>query len=424
MRQGSLLLFGIFTWCLYFSAPQPFSANGGDNLWYLPTAMSLVHRGTLDVSGFRADLSKQRPLDVWITAMDADPRITQVGEKRLNRFPIGPSLLALPLVPLVEPWLADSEPPLRRADRLAAIAAATMATTSVLMLMVLTRMLTNSWPLAWAVGLFHAFASPNFSAHHSGYWSHNAVQPLVLLALMLLVAREGRHVWLAAVPLALAYATRPDTVILIAAYSICVLLAFRAASVRFFAVLAVGLGAFFLWSHAIYGTWRPPYYGLLPGTPTFNSEALLGTLASPNRGLFVFTPMYLVAVAGGFLAWVRVRRYPAIFRLSAIVIAGQWLAIAVLNPLWWGGFSYGPRLFCPVLPLLTILMLPALAEIRATTGLTGRTLRVLLGVALLWSLFVQARGSFAAGPHEWNYNPNVDLHHDQLWNWSDLQILR
>jgi hypothetical protein len=424
MRLALLLLFGCSTCVLYFCAPQPFNANGGDNLWYLPTAMSLAHRGTLDVSEFRADLSSRNPVDVWITVMDSDPRLVKIGDKRLNWFPIGPSLLALPLVPLVEPLLADVQSPLQRADRLAAIAAALTATVAVLMVFSLVLILTKSWSLAWSVGMFHAFASPHFSTHHSGFWSHNALQPFILLALLLLVAREGRYVWLGALPLVLAYATRPDAPILIAAYSVCVLLLFRATSVRYFGLLAVGLATFFAWSHSTYGTWLPPYYTRIPGTPFFSGHALLGTLVSPNRGLFVFTPVYLLSVVGALLVLFRWRRYPAIYLLAAIVVGGQWLSISTLDPRWWGGFSFGPRLFSPVLPLLTILTIPALEEIRARNGSTGTILRALLGLALLWSLFVQTRGSFALGPHQWNYDPNVDLHPEQVWNWADMQILR
>jgi len=69
-------------------------------------------------------------------------------------------------------------------------------------------------------------------------------------------------------------------------------------------------------------------------------------------------------------------------------------------------------------------MIPALDAIRARSGATGRSLRVLVAVAVMWSLFVETRGSFAKGPHEWNYNPNVDLHLEQIWNWSDMQIFR
>ena len=424
MHLALVVLFGCITGLVYLEAPQPFNANGGDNLWYVPTAMSLAHRSTLNVSRFRADLSAQKPADVWINVLDADPRLTQIGDRRVNRFPIGPSLLALPLVPLVEPLLVDVQSPLQRAGRIAAIAAALTATISVLMVLWLVFMLTRSWPLAWSLGLFHAFGTPQFSTHHSGFWSHNAVQPFILLALLLMVARDGRYVWLGAVPLVLAYATRPDASILIAAYSICVVLLFRGASVRYFALLGVGMAAFFAWSHSVFGTWRPPYYGLIAGTPIFSGEALLGTLFSPNRGLFIFAPVYLLCVAGGLLVVWRWRRYHAIYLIAAVVAGGQWLIIATFDPTWWGGFSFGPRLFCPVLPLLTILMIPALEEIRVRHGSTGRMLRALVGLALLWSVFVQARGSFAAGPHEWNYNPNVDLHPEQVWNWSDMQILR
>ena len=54
-----VVLFGCITCLVYLEAPQPFNANGGDNLWYVPTAMSLAHRSTLNVSRFRADCPRR-----------------------------------------------------------------------------------------------------------------------------------------------------------------------------------------------------------------------------------------------------------------------------------------------------------------------------------------------------------------------------
>jgi hypothetical protein len=156
----------------------------------------------------------------------------------------------------------------------------------------------------------------------------------------------------------------------------------------------------------------------------FSLDALAGTLVSPNRGLFIFTPVYLLSAAGAAMVLASPRRYHPIYLLAAIGACGQWLVIAIMNPYWWGGFSYGPRLFCPVLPLLTLLLVPPLEEARRRAWWRRRGLLIVASVALAWSLFVQARGAFASGPHEWNYEPIVDLHHEQLWNWSDLQIFR
>ena len=423
MRPGRVALFGVAIWCLYLAAPQPFNPNGGDNLWYVPTAVSLVRGGTLDLSRYRADLAAQRPADVWFVDLDADMRITHSGAQRLNRFPIGPSLLALPLVALVSSF-ESGQPSLQQSFRLAALMAATTAAASVLLLMALVWLLTRDRRLTWTLGLFHALASPNFSAHHSAFWSHNALQPFVLLALLLMAGRGGRDVWLAPLPLAFAYATRADAAIFIAVYSAAVALWFRHAAVRYFTLLGAALAVFFAWSWHIFGVWRPPYYGLIPGAPVFSLDALAGTLVSPNRGLFIFTPVYLLSAAGAALALAHPRRHHPIYPLAAIAVCGQWLAIAILNPYWWGGFSYGPRLFCPVLPLLTLLVVPAVDEIGRRGWWQRRGARLIVGAALAWSLFVQARGAFASGPHEWNYEPIVDLHHEQLWNWTDLQIVR
>jgi hypothetical protein len=423
-RGGQLVLFASVTWLLYFYAPQPVNANGGDNLWYVPTAMSIVHRGSVDVSNFQLDLSRQDPSAVWITNMALDPRLTTVSPRRVNRFPIGPSLVAVPFVLLTERAFAATRSPVQRATRIARVAAASIATLSVLLMFALAFVLTGRWSTTWMVALFFAFASPHFSTHHSGFWSHNVSQPFVMLALLFLVANGGRMAWLGAFPLACAYATRPDASILIVGYSACILLFSAHTRVRYFLALMSGLGAFAAWSYVVYGTLRPPYYGLIAGTPIFSRDALLGTLISPNRGLFVFTPIYLLSVGSALFSWLSWQQFPTVYRFAAFVVAGQWLAISILNPTWWGGFSFGPRLFSPVLPLLTILAIPAFEHIRARIGSTGTILRGLVAVALVWSLFVQARGAFAAGPHEWNYRPNIDLHTSQLWNWSDLQIFR
>ena len=51
------------------------------------------------------------------------------------------------------------------------------------------------------------------------------------------------------------------------------------------------------------------------------------------------------------------------------------------------------------------------------------TRRVAAGL-LAWSIAVAATGAFVY-PHDvWNSDPEVDVHHERLWDWSDLQIVR
>lgn len=81
-----------------------------------------------------------------------------------------------------------------------------------------------------------------------------------------------------------------------------------------------------------------------PGT---GLAALVG-----SRGLFVLTPVVLVAVGGAVLLW-RERRHRDQVVVAGVVLVGLWLVHAGWpNP--WGGEVPGPRYLVPALPFLAV----------------------------------------------------------------------
>jgi hypothetical protein len=142
-----------------------------------------------------------------------------------------------------------------------------------------------------------------------------------------------------------------------------------------------------------------------------------GLLVSPNRGLLIFSPVVLVALAG----------VPLAFR-SGVHSPVWWCALAALAQylfygsytVWWGGHTYGPRYMLDVLPLLV-----PIAGLLAGSIQPTRMARSIAAVALGWSVLVAATGAFCY-PHErWNTDPNdVDRNHARLWDWRDMQIAR
>jgi len=51
--------------------------------------------------------------------------------------------------------------------------------------------------------------------------------------------------------------------------------------------------------------------------------------------------------------------------------------------------------------------------------------RVLASAALAWSITVAVTGAFFFPHDRWNVDPYaVDRHHERLWQWSDMQIVR
>ena len=151
-------------------------------------------------------------------------------------------------------------------------------------------------------------------------------------------------------------------------------------------------------------------------TFVFGIEGFAGLLVSPNRGLFVFSPVVIVALLG----------IPGIVRGGARSMAA-WVCLAgaaqytlyALYSVWWGGHTYGPRYLLDVLPLL----LPA--AILGMTIMKGPVRTTLGTAALAWSVAVAAIGAVNHPQGRWNSEPiDVDREHSRLWDWSDLQVVR
>lgn len=158
-------------------------------------------------------------------------------------------------------------------------------------------------------------------------------------------------------------------------------------------------------------------------TPVWVGAA--GLLASPSRGLFVYSPFLAMGIAGAVLAW-REERYRPL-RVLTLAVPALWLpAFAWFD--WWGGWTFGYRPIVDSVPLLAVLCIPVLARV------LGHPLwRGALAVALAWSVFVQALGAFAYSPWGWDARlvdaargerASIDLpaYRHRLWSFSDWQI--
>ena len=148
----------------------------------------------------------------------------------------------------------------------------------------------------------------------------------------------------------------------------------------------------------------------------FSFSGLAGLALSPSRGLLVFSPVVLVAVAGARAglqgSWTNPLRW------CVIAAAVQYLFYGSYS-VWWGGHTYGPRYALDILPFLAPLGVEGMARLHHPA------LKTLAVVALAWSIIVSATGAFVY-PHErWNTSPaSVDRFHERLWDWSDSQIVR
>ena len=385
----------------------------------LPVALILDHRLTLD--RFFADYPVGRPLPYWVQ---------RVGGHYVSSYPILPALLALPVY-LVPVWVLGDASWLL-ADALSKVSATLLAALSVLFVYLAAGQLTGD-ATARGVALVYAFGTSTWSVSSQGLWGHGPAQLFLAASLYytILGERGGRGMFgLAGLATGLMIASRPPTVIVGAA-----LLAYAvhreprrgALSVLWCAVGALPVLAYnvlvfgspqggYAWINATHAS----FHGVEGVWSTSLGEGLAGILVSPSRGLFVYSPVLLFALAGLVMA----RRHPR--RRFFGVMAAAWIASLLMlakYSVWWGGHSFGPRLLTDFLPLSVLFLVPAWNRLERSRPLQGGFL-VLLAV----SVFVQAVGAFyypSSWDRDWDKTPrDVDFAHERLWDWGDPQIVR
>jgi hypothetical protein len=145
--------------------------------------------------------------------------------------------------------------------------------------------------------------------------------------------------------------------------------------------------------------------------------ALAGNLISPSRGLFIYTPVFLLAI------WSMLRREwrtPLAPWLAALALA-QWLTVSAYIDNWWAGHSYGPRFFTDVTPVFVVFLIPYLQNWEACS----RAFRAAFLALVLLGCAIHLRGGWSGAVYRWNVDPaNVDQHPERNWDWRDPPFLR
>ena len=311
--------------------------TSGDSRWFLPVAVSIIEEGNID-------------LDEYAGRIEAEQNygIQRVNGKHYSIFPFGTALLSLPIV-LALDWFFEETldinlvkelqtKRLERVERL--IASIFVALSSVFIYLIAKRLLNNVWGPLIIVFIF-AFASPVWSTASRALWQHSPSIMLLSAALCIMLwSKKMPALLLALGPiLAFAYVVRPTN-----ALSFVMLLGVVWWQSRKFFVWTLLLSLFVFvpfvaLNMQIYGTFLTPYcqLGRLELGPTF-VEALAGNLFSPNRGLLIFSPVFIFSFYGFYIKVCRRSLSLLDIALGATVVM-HWVTISSF-PHWWGGIQY------------------------------------------------------------------------------------
>jgi hypothetical protein len=145
-------------------------------------------------------------------------------------------------------------------------------------------------------------------------------------------------------------------------------------------------------------------------------EAIWGITLGKFRGLFVLSPLLLLAVPG-FLLWWRSGEYRPEFWVALTSVTAMFLFNSS-SVMWWGGYAVGPRYLLPMLPFMALPIIFVFREWGNRTWVRA------LSVALMaWSLIATWGLTLAeqAFPPDTLFNPLVEY----AWpNWQAGNIAR
>ncbi len=355
----------------------------------------------------------------------------------ISRYSIGPALVALPFVAVqmvvldrTNPTWNNSAPfVFLHARRMAKVAAACItALTAVFLHRLLKRLGVGRF--ATVVTLAAALGSDLWVVASQAMWEHGPATLMLVIALYLLSSKPSSKTNLVLAGAATGVMVCCRSLDLVFAIAItCRVAQERSRLLLWFLpiplLLAGALISYNIWffdslmgglpqietyhamKHNVSGTWSAPFL-----------VGFLGTLFSPNRGLFTFSPWVFLALITLPFTFRRVREWPlGPWMLGAIAVN---LVIFSKYSVWWAGHSFGPRYWTECVPIFAVFFGFTLEWAKERC----RPLVAVSAVSVIFAIAAQSIGAFCY-PSSWCVSPvDVDRQPSRVWDWSDNELAR
>jgi hypothetical protein len=376
---------------LFFLSQRPLMT--GDSKPITLIASSLVRNGTTDLSAFLPEYATvYRPAPTLELPYFCVRTATGVH----SSYASGMFVFAVPSAALARLLGADLLSGGVQ-DRMEKGVASWLAAACLGLFFLLALHLVDAASAAW-MALFLTTGSGLCSTVGQALWQHGGVLFWILLAL-LIEFRTWRRPTLPAtllqgVSLAMMFACRLPSAVLIAAFGIWLLIRAPRRAVLVGVVAALAYVPWAWYYGTTYGHVLGPSLRQLEMFTGHWRDTLIPLLFSTDHGLLVYQPWILLGFA---LAVPSVRRClpaapldaPCGWRwLCAATIVG-YLALVATWYCWWGGQCWGSRIVIETVPFFALLCLPCVAVLRRLAW--GR--RLLLATVLV-AAFVQLTGAY------------------------------
>lgn len=285
--------------------------------------------------------------------------------------------------------------------------------------------------IAWISAITFGLATNTWSTSSQALWQHGTVELLlvIMIYLVILIEKEDSNkntIYLGLLSGLFIFNRPPDSVLLIPIIYYAVILkkkarlyyclSFVASSVPFVFYNIYLFGSFF-------GGYNQNIEILTMGTNIIVNT--LGLLFSPNRGLFVYSPILIFSLLGMYRVYIIQNKKIHIFlNLFSISLFLNIMVYASFDDHWWGGFCYGPRFLSGMLPIIVIYLAVFLHYVEINYSSSKKKIIMsLFFILFMTSVFVQVVGVFYSPNGNWDLNPNVDYYPERLWEYESGQII-
>jgi hypothetical protein len=354
-------------------------------------------------------------------------------------FPIGTALLASPYYawktleaathgPLPDITAATFESMRLSQEKEAASLIAALA--AALFFICATRL--SSWAAALLPTIAFAFGSDMWTVASQALWQHGSVALVTLAMMLALLSRpprelRGRALLVAGLCAGYLPVIRPTALV----YSLAGI-AFVAWFVRkkraiFGAGVIAGLLPGALWNglvfHSLIG-------GYVVNDRSYDFslrqffEGASGLLASPSRGIFVFTPFVLFSIAGAVVALRQRTPQARLMQLLSLASLATFANYAFFSR-WQGGSTFGPRYLTDLIPTAALLLVYVIPRDIRTATLARRAGMAMLALTIAASVGIQVAGANGEPKTNWSGVPiDISAAPERIWTWNDCQIER
>ncbi len=347
--------------------------------------------------------------------------------RTVSSYPLATGFLATPIYTIpVLGWKIIHKPTIEEWISFAGImekaAAAALTSISIIVFFYTCRTLNCQRVTAIWLSAAFAFGSEAWSTSSQGLWMHSPGISFMLLSTFLALRHERASSLRSAVLLGLccgtAVAVRLNNILFVGPLLCWILWKRHRHFIPILISTAIVVIPLVAYNRSCYGTFTGAY-GVDFTTPFL--LGLEGSLFSPARGLFIYFPLTIFAITGFVNAF---RKPPTAHRTIYLVFflfIGASIASVSKWAMWWGGFSYGPRLLAEVQPFLLLSSVPTCKTLFERRQPKFGMLAFFFLFA--WSTSTQVLGAYV--PSDWNWTPkSVDEAPGRVWDWGDNPMSR